>query len=353
MAKLIERTGTIHFGDASLHIWEDGHARNATFNEQQEWDRRFKRQVFARTVQTMNRLGWTVGPWDQAAQYKAIAHRHRTCHKGDLRAELAQSGRHIELKMWQGVNTPTRPDHGGKYEPDKEGCMPFLIWLEMERTRRHIRGYLCNVLSGYTFDAEPRTIYRAALEKTALQRIQQHYAESSHFKGDWPAYVARCMESNRKSADGALLEHGQRVWYFDRKGRCCVGIAMYNINNMWWVLTGKYHYTNEASFRLYARQPENLRVKRNADLRRKRLEQLMAEATVTMNFERALVLRDLLFRKGEQVFVVLNTENNVYHRPGFNGYAGDVVAAGKFTADEVAGWNTPPNRVIELGAVHG
>ena len=59
----INRTGQVSFGDASLSIWEEGisEARKAGgWEGAQAWERKFKRQVFARIVQTLNRLGWTL-----------------------------------------------------------------------------------------------------------------------------------------------------------------------------------------------------------------------------------------------------------------------------------------------------
>lgn len=302
----IAREGRVSFGDASLSVWEEGiaNARAAGgYKAEKEWERQFKKDVFLRIVQQLNRLGWTCKvPQEYIEQYGIdFARSRRECTKGDLRGWLDLSGRHIEFEMWQGVNTPTRPDHGGRYESNKEAVAPYLLRLEMFRTRNRIRDYLCNVFSGYQFDPKHYSIYRKPLQETAMERIQQRYAESWHFKGDWQAYLAkeRWMDNNRKSADGVLLEHGQRVWLADRKGRIVTGIAYYNINNMWWVWLGKYDYTNEASFRLYTSAPENLRTKRNGDLRRKRLESELTEAVKQMNYERAATVRDILFPKSQ------------------------------------------------------
>ena len=195
-----------------------------------------------------------------------------------------------------------------------------------------------------------RSIYRKPMQYTALELINQHYAESWHFKGDWPSYLAKksVSEGYRKSADGVILDHGQRVFFFDRKGRIQAGTAMYNINNMWWVVTGRYSYTNEACFHLYAKLPENPRVKRNARLRRVRLEGLLTSAVKSMDFERAAQLRDLLFPSREPLFAVFHEEHNAYHRAGFSGYANDIVDAGKFTSSEIKGWAKAPNKIIPL-----
>lgn len=360
----INRNGVVHFNDASFHVWEEGIAearKNDGIDAAAEWERNFKRDVFARIIQQLRRLGWecrlpVIDPHDvkhyggNVARWSA--ERKRVCFKGDLKADLQISGRHIEFKMFQSINCPTRPDHEGRYESNKEGVMPYVMRLEMERTRRRIRDYLCAVMEGYTFDDKKRGIYRKPLEATAIQCIEQHYAESWHFKGDWPTYLAanNGLPYNRKSADGVMLDHGQHVWFFDHKGRCCSGTALYNINNMWWVVTGKYDYTNKASFDLYTACPENPRIKRNDRQRRKRIEAELANSIKAMNFERAAILRDILFAKGAPLFMVYHQEHGVYHGPGFSGYTADTAQAGKFTADEVKGWDRPPNRVLPVAA---
>lgn len=345
----IHREGSVSFGDASLAVWEEGIAdarKQGGYQGAKDWERQFKRDVFARIVQTLNRLGWTVGP----QHYIFTGNNARFCQKGDLKGDLKICGRHIEFDMFQSINCPTRPDHEGRYESDKEGVMPYLLRLEMERTRRRIRDYLCNVFDGYSFDAKHRSIYRKPLERTAMECIQAHYAESWHFKGvDWEKRKTESgMSYNLKSADGVPLEHGQRVYFYDRRGRICTGTALYNINNMWWVVTGKYDYTNMACFELHASIPEDFRAKRNERLRRKRLENELQRAIQAKNFERAATLRDLIFPKGAQLFVVRHKEHDAYHCANFQGYTQDLSKAGRFLEHEIGRYRSSPNEVIPV-----
>jgi hypothetical protein len=340
----IQRIGKVSFGDASLNVWEDPGCRIHG-----EWELQYKKDVFLRIVQTLNRLGWAcVIPEDKIKAYGiGFARSYRYCTKGDLQADLEVSGRCIKLEMFQNVNAPDRPDYGGRHQNNKEFHMPYLMRLEMERTRRRIRNYLCAVFAGYEFNTKRLSIYRKPLAETAMERIQAHYAESCHFKGDLTRY--KIEDYNRKSADGEMLNHGQRVWFFDYSGIASTGIAYYNINNMWWVITGKYDFTNKASSELFTTPPENIRIKRNEKRRRQKLESELSKAIKAMNFERAAVLRDILFPKGD-LFVVWHTEHGLYHRSGFCGYTANVIDAGKFTADEVKGWHKSPNEIRKLEA---
>ena len=293
----IERTGTISFHDASLHIWEEGPDHRWPWPQRTGWERTFKKQVLHRIVQTLNRLGWTcVIPQEMVKQYSCdFARNHRYCVKGDLKADLSLSGRCIELKMFQSVNTPDRPDHEGRYQSEKEEHMPYLLWLEMERTRLKIKKYLCNVFTGYAFKSglcDGRANKCGPEHLTNMEWLEGCYKSSCHFKGDISTY--KIDGYNRKSADKQDLEHGQRVWFFDRKGRVQTGTAYYNINNMWWVLWGKYGHTNRASFDLFTELPEAFKKKRNGHLRLKMLNSLMTESMAAMNFERSIILRDLI-----------------------------------------------------------
>ncbi|CAH1654998.1 Phage protein [Hyphomicrobiales bacterium] len=354
----IERTGTINFGDAYLSIWEEGESpagRRSGLSG--EWEKKFKRDVFTRIVQTLNRLGWDcapppIKPHDVKHYGGTVARwasqRRRDCRKGDLFGELEISGRTIKLEMWQSVNTPTRPDHGGRYEPNKEAVMPYLLRLEMERTRRRIRDYLCNVFSGYEFRPPKAEIGPDGI--TALEWIEQNYRESCHYNPKLGRPSGDEYGYNNKSADGGHVEHGARVWFTDWHGRILEGVAYYNINNMWWVVTGKYDRRNVASFEIYTKQPDNLRTKRNGKVRRKRLEAEIAKAVGTMDFERAAILRDILFPGNPALFVVWHKGHCLYHCANFQGYTHDKDKAGRFTAREVKGWNQEPNEVRSLAA---
>lgn len=338
----IDREGRVSCNGATLSVWEEGIALardSGGYAGGVRWELQFKRDVFSRIIQTMKRGGWTVGP----GIHIFTSNNARYCRKGDLQADLNLCGRHIELSFFQSINTPDRSDNGGRYQHDQERHMPYLVRLEMERTRRRICNYLCNVFTGYVLNQQKVTRGNGA---RARELIEQSYRESCHFKGDLAKYTI--SSSNSGSADNGHVEHGARVWFADYKGRIVSGIAHYNINNMWWVAMGRYGLTNEASFNLYVKAPENLRVKRNGRIRRDRLEKELNAAIASMNFERAAVLRDILFHGSPELFNVWHEGHQLFHRANFCGYTSDQSQAGKFTANEVRGWSNADNRVVPI-----
>lgn len=338
----IDRAGSISFGDASLSVWEEGisEARKAGGHKgEKAWELAFKRQVFARIVQTLNRLGWTVeqptiNPHDVKHYGGLVARwateRHRNCSKGDLKGELEISGRTIKFEMWQGINTPTRPDHGGRYESDKEGCMPYLLRLEMERTRRRIRDYLCNVFSGYTFKPSDPTM--GLMGVTAEEKAAHDRRTSGHYR---PALdrAEISMPSNARACDGGTIEHGARVWAINHKGRVITGTAYYSLNNRWQIVTGRYGLTYAGTESIFTSPPENLRVKRNARERRRRLESELAKAVKSMDFKRAEVLKGILWPKPEPLFHIM--KGDAHFAPNYCGYRSNPIDAGKYTEAEL------------------
>lgn len=319
----IEREGKIHFQDASLSIWEEGllSARDAKGHAgAMDWERQFKRDVFARVVQTLRRMGWVT----KVGTHIYTGNNARYCAKGDLHADLKISGRVIELDFFQDVNAPDRPDHGGRYQREKERHMPYLLRLEMERTRRRIRKYLLNVFTGYRFEPPKPTIGLSGV--TALEWIEAGWRASCHYNKDLGRVSGEDSPYNNKSADRAIVRHGAHVWSTDHKGRIIAGTAYYHINNMWWVVTGKFGLLNKSSREIYTQQPEDLRTKCNARSRRNRLEKELSLAVGRMDFQRAQTLKSILFGN-EQTFQIWARDKNAYYRSQYTGYTLDRISA--------------------------
>lgn len=286
----IDRTGEVRLGDADLRVWEEP---GQPCGNGSEWDRAFKRDVFARIVQTLNRLGWRcVVPGDYVARYsQKFAENFRYCTLGDLKADLRICGRCIELQFFQNVNAPDRPDHEGRYQFDQSKHMPYLLRLRMEKARRRICAYLCNVFTGYKVKPEPLKVGPGGV--TALEWIEHDTRNCWHYDAATGRRTGEDQPYNNRSAEGRQVRHGQRVFFYGFDGRLRTGVAHYNINNMWWVVSGRYEWHNKASFDLLTTCPGNPRDK-DPIRREKALRRELDSAVARMNFERAALIRDLL-----------------------------------------------------------
>lgn len=294
----IERAGKVVFHDASLAVWEEGLNPGMSWDERKAWERQFKRDVFARIVQTLNRLGWAVGP----QTYIFTGNNSRYCRKGDLQADVRMCGRHIELDFFQSVNAPDRPEHDGHYQSYKELHMPYVLRLEMERTRQRICNYLCNVFTSYAFEPpkissanpDPLAYFNDSWDSEHEKRRGTHRFK----RGDdgWPSRE-ELSSWNRKDKDGTELSHGDVRWLRDRKGRLLSGRVYGGINGMWMFVYGpdRRDYTHEPAGRFFTYSPGMPRKLIDEEVRRKRLDGELQKAIAAMDFERAAVLRDILF----------------------------------------------------------
>lgn len=305
------RAGVVSFGDAYLSIWEEPGVPLSWGNT---WEPAFKRDVFARVVQTLNRLGWTctmppVNPHSVKAYggnvERRSRERKRLCVKGDLKAILGMSGRCIDLQMFQSVNCPTRPDNEGLYEQDKEACMPYVLRLEMERTRRRIRDYLCNVFDGYAFQPPPVTspnpdplaFFNEGWDSEHDKKRGAHRFERD--ANGWPS--DRALGSwDRTDHDGVRLEHGAIRYARDNKGRLRRGRVYGGINGMWMLVygPGRRDHMHATAATFFTLAPGMPRKQVPAYVRQKSLQGELDKAIKSMDFERAAVLRDILHVKG-------------------------------------------------------
>lgn len=356
----LDRTGTIHHHDAELSIWEEPGGP-----VQKDWQRQFKREVFARIVQQLRRLGWTVAM--PAIDPLTVQHyggtvarwsaeRKRQCRKGDLQADLEISGRHIEFKMFQAIHCPTRPDHEGRYEANKEAVAPYPLRLEMIRTRARLTAYLCNIFTGYTLqppriaspNPDPLAYFNDGWDSEHDKRAGTH--RFTRGPDGWPDDTV-LSSRDRTDHDGNRLDHGAIRWHRDHTGRVRRGKVYGGINGQWLFVygPGPRDHTHTHAKSLFTYQPGQLLLRHiEPARRRKRLETELNQAVKAMNFERAARLRDLIFPPDEPLYVIWHRDHRAYHRPGNSGYTNQLADAGKFTLAETRQWGNAPNEIRPL-----
>lgn len=339
----IERAGVISFGDAKIFVRTDGYPHRAAWKDQKAWESKFKREVFARVVQQLNRMGWTrtLPAFDQRECdrypliYQDSRRSERECRRGDLQGRLQMNYGSLKFEMWQDVANVTN-SNGGRYDFDKEKRMPYMLRLMMEHTRRRLREYLLNVFTGYAFDpGRDLKVGPGRYGVTAMEAV----LESRKHSGHYVEALGRARFSNEaeKSGDGLLLEDGMRVYAQDWNGRIVTGIALYSLGGNWTIVTGRYSSTHNVwHSQVYVNSPGALRRKRNESKGRKRLEGEMSKAVAAMKFERAAQLRDILFPKHEPLFMIWSEKHGgAYFGPNYSGYTTDTLHAGKYTRVEL------------------
>lgn len=304
----------IRLHDTSIGVWQDD-PNDPTFRE----------EIYSGLIRFMRDRGWAVHEDPNIRKhYSCLNPNHRLATKGPLRASVEIGGRGVRFEMWS-VNARQSNQNGRRYDFDKLDRMPFLDQKRfyLERTR---------VIDWVQEHCEVSVTNSREKGLTADQRIAKYYAESWHSDKELGRPLCS-YDYNCKSADGGKVEHGQTVWFAGQDGRIRRGQGFYHINNMWWVKVSHFELCNLACFELYVSQPEDLRTKRNARMRRKRLEALLSAAVRRSDYKRADQLQRIIFG-GEEVYRIWSRKNDCFYAAGFSGYTSDGISAGRYTRAE-------------------
>lgn len=305
----------VRIHDSSISIWQD----NAR-------DESFRTEVYAELIRQMRGRGWSIRRDPNIYKnYRCLNADHRRGARGTLGCQIEIAGRVVKVEFW---STTAAQDnrHGRRFDFNKKKRMSHIDGLRVDLEFMRITRWL------QTLQAEPIKVSRSGDDHLSpLHRIARRYAESWHTDKKLGRPVCG-YASYKKSADGAELKHGQTVWFAHWDGRIHRGAAFYNINNMWWVIAGG-ELRNQACFHLYTKPPADIRTKRNEKQRRRRLERELETAVARMDFERACVLKRILFGT-EQAYLIWACDKQLYYRSQYSGYATDRISAGKYTRAE-------------------
>lgn len=299
--------------DAHVGIWQDD-----------AQDPSFRSEVYAVLIRDMRARGWSIRvDSDVRRNYRSLSSNRRLGTRGTLCCSIKLSGRVVEIDFWS-TTAPQSNRNGRRYDFDRMRKMNYLDHLRVELEFTRITKWLKSIA--------PTKVARSDdTDLSVMQRIEKRYAECWHTDKALGRPICR-EDYNRKSKDGALLEHGQTVWLADNNGRIIRGTAYYNINSMWWVIAGGELF-NKGCHSLYIEAPVNLRTKQNDTNRRTRLESELSIAVHRMDFQRALKLKQILFGS-DPTYMIWARDKQAYYRAQYNGYTSDRISAGKYTRAE-------------------
>jgi hypothetical protein len=269
-----------HIHDASLGIWQD----DAN-------DKTFRSEVFGPIVRLLRDRGWKIGADPSVKKnHPIISHNYRFGHRDTLRVKIKICGRCIEVNFWS-MTAALDNRNGREFDFYKMKRMSYLDRLRVQIERRHIIDWLGTI-------APVKVTEKPFRQLPAVEAITADYAENCHSDKELGRPVCK-YDSNAKSADNKLVQHGSTVWFFGHDGRMRRGTAYYNINSMWWVVCDKWTRKNLSCHDLYVDQPADVRTKRNVHLRRQKLEKELSTAITRMDFQRAETIKQILFGNEE------------------------------------------------------
>lgn len=320
----------IRFHDSSFNIWQDDPN-----------DASFYTDVFKPILAGLKKRGWKVTADNEVLKnYRSISKCFRLAVKSSLWADIKISGRHIEVEFWSEAAASGGNSNDKRYDFDKLKLMPYLDRQRVRLEFRRMEAWLATIAPVKVTSTDVR-------DMSPIERIKNDYAKSPHTKKalgrpDWHG------DYNRKSADGTLVEHGQKVWFRNECGRFFSGTAYYNLNNMWWVVAGG-SLRNKGSYELHAKRPADLRSKVHKRNRRETLERLLRKAISGRDYRRAEILDNILF-DSQPVYLIWSRKNDAYYRTNYSGYSNNKFDAGRYTRAEA---EAEVRRVPHILEAHG
>ncbi|MBT2909653.1 hypothetical protein PL84_03535 [Vibrio anguillarum] len=289
------RKGKICISDAKIRVNDD----TGDFKNGFDAEPILKAKIALRLVAYLKSQGWAFHvPYDDYAWLEEnsssrgvkkkgrskFAEKHRKGIKDGLEVEISANGVGVDIEFWENVVDHTADNsHGGRHIFDKESKMPYRQLCRLRATKLKIINFLTKYHDYILMDnAHPLFPQR----HTGLDLVQKHYDESWHHDGSdiWDKSLQRICEYNARSADGNQIEHGSMVWTRDYKNRWVYGRAMYNINNMWWILSGKWDRYNKANFEIYTSKPADLNVRVSRERATRSLESKIKSAVDKKDF---------------------------------------------------------------------
>lgn len=293
------RPGWVHVSDAHLGIWEQGDEAR-TF-EGTRW-------LYREMLDFLRSRGWSFRQDAKAARcLRAGRHFGR---KGDLQARSDRGGRAIQLDFFQTVTRADNPN-GAVYDFNRYGKMPPAVRLRylvevaallewVARRRGYWLGHEYDPPTSRADETRPLAfVVRAAQGHASpadgpLAYFNQGWTPQRFTRGPdgWPL-PEQCSSYGRPCVDRdkAPLTPGCVKYYRNYDGRLWRGRVYPNMNDMWFMVAGDLiAFAHASHFHEYRGEPP----RRTHAGRAKKLKGELHKAVTDMNFERAIVLRNLL-----------------------------------------------------------
>lgn len=236
----------------------------------------------------------------------------------------------MEFNFWENINDHSGDNfNGGKHIFNKESKMPFLTRMRLNLTRQKIVSHLSKY---YDLEIKDKTPVLGSKRELALDTVIKRIKSSGHYIEEL-GRAEICMQGyNDKSRDGLTIKHKMPVYAVDYHGRIIKGIAYYDLNASWSVVTGLWDYKIIQARDIFVNKPEDIRSKQNERARRCCLEGILSEAISIMDFKKAQTIKDILFGNQPLFYII---KDGLYYRSSHSGYTSDSISAGKYTESEV------------------
>jgi len=282
---------SILFGiyDASIHIMTPNMPRGSAGHV----------ELYNKVLSWLAGAGFTVTKDPRIEKdFPTLSGTHDAGFHGELKfhSEFYNTG--CKFEFYQDV--VHRNPNGGRYDFDKLEKMPYQIRLRWLWTRQRIKRHLLEVgLTERDYKPKspvpnPLTYFNTTWDMGEMARGGLRFDRGPD---GWPS-DKELQSWSRTDQDGNTVSHGDTRYFRDRKGYLRRARVYGGINGMWMCIygPGQTDYTHKHVRELFTCSPAQVPRKVHPD-RKNKLERQLRDAVDSQNFERAIIVRDLLREK--------------------------------------------------------
>lgn len=247
-----------------------GNNPNDRFDKAHNW---VHHHLYCAALRAMRKKGAVVGKDPRIEKdYRILSrfHGYGNWHGLEFKSEIHVSN--FILEFFQNV-TPSENRNGGYYDFDKYKKFPYLIKIRLKvaiNTLISVLEPLCDATVTFTDFPEK-----------SEERVLNDYQKSCHKRKNISSLADAQstlsdydLSHNNNDRDKKKISCGDLKYFYDYDGYLHRGIVYHNLNNMWWVIENDITLRNIASFNLFDRTNEPLRMVLSADKKLDKLKQI-------------------------------------------------------------------------------
>lgn len=254
---------------------------NDRFDKAHNW---VHHHLYCVALHTMRQKGAEVGKdprIEKDAPILSRFHGYGNWHGLEFKSEIHMNN--FTLEFFQNI-TPSENHNGGYYDFDKYKKFPYLIRIRLKvaiNTLIAALKPLCDATVTFTdFSEKAEEFILNDYQKSCHQRKNiSSLADAQSTLSDYD------LSQNNNDRDKKKIKCGDLKYFYGYDGYLHRGIVYHNLNNMWWVVENDITFSNVASFYLFDRIDEPIRMVFSSD---KKLEKLKAERSRQIKSENFL-----------------------------------------------------------------
>lgn len=252
--------------------------------------------LYAKVLTWLKDLGFTVTKNPRIEErHPILSPKHDAGHHGELKFQSEYYPAGGKFEFYQDVVYENR--NGGFYDFDKLEKMPYLIRLRLQLTQRKIRALLLGEglheihYKPKSPNPDPLAYFNAKWDMGEMARGEMRFDRGPD---GWPS-EKELQSWSRTDRDGNTVCHGDIRYFRDWKGYLRRARVYGGINGMWMCIygPGRRDHTHLHVRELFTCSPAQVPRKVHPD-RKNKLERQLRDAVATQNFERDIIVRDLL-----------------------------------------------------------